>query len=96
MTALTVDRQQEDRATVTDHRALDGRLAAGTYLVVAESQYSSDVSSFTPQGSMVFAASPTGRCTAPLTVVHGARTIAIAIQFRLTGECTVTTGVGIP
>jgi hypothetical protein len=90
-TRLAIDRDRTDRATVSDHRAADRRLTAGSYLVVVESQYSSDVSSFTPEGSIIFAASPTGRCTAPLTVADGDRTITISIRFRLTGECAIAT-----
>jgi hypothetical protein len=96
---LSSDRDDRDHATVHDARTLARLLSAGGYLVVGESQLTSDVASMAPDGSTVFpAVGQTGRCTAALTVsdaqaLAGA-TVTIAISYLESGGCVLSVGSG--
>ena len=94
---LASDRNDRDHATVHETRTLAQLLSAGGYLVVGESQLTSDLASLAPDGSTVFPAmAQTGRCTAALTVsdaqaLAGA-TVTVAISYLESGGCVLSVG----
>jgi hypothetical protein len=96
---LASERDVMAHATVHDTRTLTEPLAAGRYLVVGESQLTSDLASTAPDGSTVFPAmAATGRCTSALTVTDGqasaGATATIAITYLEGGGCTLDVGSG--
>jgi hypothetical protein len=94
---LASDRDDRDHANVHEVRTLAELLSAGGYLIVGESQLTSDVSSMAPDGSTVFpAVAQTGRCTAALTVSDAQAlaggTVTVAISYLESGGCVLSVG----
>lgn len=91
---LASRRDVTDHAVVADSMTLGRDLPAGAYLVVGESQLTSDVSSMSPSGSIVIpAVGETGRCTATFTVTDEqattGSTVRISIDYLEGGGCKV-------
>jgi hypothetical protein len=94
---IASDRDDRDHATVDETQTLAQPLSAGGYLVVGESQLTSDLASIAPDGSTVFpAVAQTGRCTAALTVSDaqalGGATVTVDISYLASGGCVLSVG----